>query len=256
LIQTTAAVTSNKEILPGAYLLWLATPRIAREAKPGQFVMVRCGEYPLPRPFSIHKVNEKGEIALFFAALKDGKGTQWLAACKAGDELSLVGPLGNGFQVATESRRLLLVAGGMGIAPLLFLAEEPLKRGIPVDLLYGAAFKNPNMADYCNRKGIKLFEATEDGSAGYHGLVTDLIPEHTGGVDQVFACGPAPMYRAMARLPELKNIPVQVSLEVRMACGLGACLGCTIGTKSGLKRVCKDGPVFNLNEIVWEEVRC
>jgi dihydroorotate dehydrogenase electron transfer subunit len=250
LIPTTAAIASNKEILPGAHLLWLEAPQIAREARAGQFVMVRCGGYPLPRPFSLHRINEKGEIALYFAVLPDGKGTKWLAARKTPEAVSLLGPLGNGFQVAPQSRRLLLVAGGMGIAPLLFLAEDALKKGISVNLLYGAAFKNPYIVEICEKRGIKLLEATEDGSAGYRGLVTDLISEHTGGADQVFACGPAPMYRAMVQMPELKNIPVQVSLEVRMACGLGACLGCTIGTKSGLKQVCKDGPVFNLNEIV------
>jgi dihydroorotate dehydrogenase electron transfer subunit len=225
-------------------------------AKPGQFIMVRCGDNFLSRPFSIHQISAKGEVALYFAVLENGKGTRWLAERKVGEALTVLGPLGNGFQVMAQSPNLLLAAGGMGIAPLLFLAEDAQRKGLSVTLLYGAAWVNPYVEEACHTRGIKLLEVTEDGSAGHRGLVTDLIREYIGRADQVFACGPPPMYRAMAEMPELVHKPVQVSLEVRMACGIGACLGCTIRTKAGLKQVCKDGPVFNLNDIVWEEVKC
>jgi dihydroorotate dehydrogenase electron transfer subunit len=218
-------------------------------AKPGQFVMVRCGgESILPRPFSIHQMHAKGDMSLYFAVLEDGKGTSWLSERKIGDKVAILGPLGNWFHVAPESRNLLLVAGGMGIAPLLFLAEDACEKELSVTLLYGAAFKNPYPKV---SRGIKLIEATEDGSAGYHGMVTDLIPEYVDWADQLFACGPLPMYKTMAQMPTLKNKSVQLSLEVRMGCGLGVCYGCTIKTKSGLKQVCKDGPVFGLDDILW-----
>ena len=222
-------------------------------AKPGQFVMVRCGsECILPRPFSIHQMNVKGNLSLYFAVLEDGKGTGWLSERKIGDKVAILGPLGNGFSIRPEAHNLLLVAGGMGIAPLLFLAEDAFEKGLSVTLLYGTATDNPYTEVF---HGIKLIKATEDGSAGYHGMVTDLIPEYIGWANQVFACGPLPMYKTMAQMPELENRPVQVSLEIMMGCGLGVCYGCTIKTKSGLRQVCKDGPVFDLDDILWEEVR-
>lgn len=139
----------------------------------------------------------------------------------------------------------------MGIAPLYFLAEETLKRGDSVTLLYGTAIENPYPEV---SPGIKLVKATEDGSVGYHGMVTDLLSDYVNWADQVFACGPVPMYTTMTRMPDLKNKPVQISLEVRMGCGRGVCYGCTVKTKNGLKKVCQDGPVFNLEDILWDEL--
>lgn len=233
----------------------LRCPEIAREARPGQFVMVDCGpDCVLPRPFSVHRVIAKEDLALYFAVLEDGKGTEWLSLREVGDSVKIFGPLGNGFDIRPASHNLLLVAGGMGIAPLRFLAEETLKTGYSVALLYGAVKKNPSINNLVP-SGVKPVLATEDGTVGHHGLVTDLLPEYVDRADQIFACGPLAMYRDMAaKYPQLKKKSVQISLEVVMGCGRGVCYGCTVKTKKGLKKVCQDGPVFDLDDILWEEL--
>ena len=273
--QVSANVIKNEQILlelerPGArsilssWIIWLRCPEIAREAKPGQFVMVSCGEEcTLPRPFSIHQVNDKG-IALLFQVV--GKGTAWLSQRQTSDDVDIFGPLGNGFSIYPTSNNLLLVAGGIGIAPLRFLADEAVQQGKQTTLLLGASSAVrllPFPEDSSNHGlltdgilpwKINIAKVTDDGSEGYKGLVTDLIVDYIDRVDQIFACGPSPMYKTMAQMPELKDKPVQVSLEVGMACGLGVCYGCSIRTKTGLKQVCKDGPVFNLEDILWDEL--
>ena len=238
--------------MPGSHLIWLEAPSIASEASPGQFIMVRCGENTsVPRPLSVHRRNDS-EIALLFSVV--GKGTEWLSRCKAGNRLDIFGPLGNGFSVSPDSHNLLLVAGGMGIAPLLFLAEDTLKQGVSVRLLYGTAGINRYPEDNLP-SGINLVAATEDGTVGYRGMVTGLLPDYLDRADQVFACGPVAMYRDMLDShPQVAHKKVQVSLEVRMGCGRGICYGCTIKTKSGQKRVCEHGPVFDLNDILWDEL--
>jgi len=238
-----------------SWVTWLRCPEIAKEAKPGQFVMVCCGEECiLPRPFSIHQLNEKGDIALFFAVLENGKGTQWLSQRQKGDSVKLFGPLGNGFSVHPTSRNLLLVAGGWGIAPLFFLAQEAIRKAYSVTLLYGTA-DDKRYPERLMLSGIELVATTEDGTVGHRGMVTAFLPDFIDRADQVFACGPMPMYRDMAtKYPQLASKPVQVSLEVVMGCGRGVCYGCTLKTKSGLKQVCKDGPVFELKDILWNEL--
>jgi dihydroorotate dehydrogenase electron transfer subunit len=227
----------------------LKCPEIAHDALPGQFVMVQCGEETvLRRPLSIHQA-EGDRLALLYAVI--GTGTQWLTSRRPGEKIDLLGPLGNGFTVHPDSRNLLLIAGGMGIAPLYYLAEYAVRQGRVVNLLYGTA----NNDRYHVPSGVTEVAATEDGSVGYQGMITMLIPQYLDNTDQVFACGPLPMYRDMATMPELKNKPVQVSLEMRMGCGFGVCYSCTIRTTNGLKQVCKDGPVFELNEINWEEIK-
>lgn len=277
--QVKARVISNEQILPefrrqrgrsilGSYLIWLDCPEIVAEARPGQFVMVRCGgESVLPRPFSIHQVNEKGHLALLYAVLEDGKGTGWLARSKAGDTVEMFGPMGNGYSIPPTARHLLLLAGGIGIAPLYFLAQEALKKGRPVTLVYGTA--NKYGIDRTEDEalfppiplpdGIEVIDITEDGSSGKKGRVTDLVLEFVDKADQIFACGPLPMYRDMALRKHELGLdlkPVQVSLEVRMGCGRGVCYGCTVKTKRGLKLACQDGPVFDLDDILWDEPIC
>ena len=263
--QTLAKVINNIRILPElkrqhgkssseTRLIWLTCPEISQEAKPGQFVMVRCGAAnTLPRPFSVFRIYGKSDIAIFYTVWEGGKGTEWLAERRVGDTIEIFGPLGSGFAVNRNSRNLLLVAGGMGIAPLFFLAQEALCRMCSVTLLYGTAVRDR----YPIPPEIKTVPATEDGSVGYKGLVTDLIPQYINGIDQVFACGPMGMYRDMAQRNKQLGIEgksVQVSLEVRMACGVGVCFGCTLRTKHGLKQTCKDGPVFELADIIWDNL--
>ncbi len=260
--QVKAYVVANRRILPGgphygsraleSRIIQLHCPEIASEAKPGQFVMVRCGdECLLPRPFSIHQATDD-DISLFFAVLDGGKGTDWLSQRQANDTVELFGPLGNGFSIQSEAHNLLLVAGGMGLAPLSFLAQQATAKKHSVTLLLGAAV-SPLYPRKLLPGKIKLVTATEDGSAGRKGKATDIMPEFVGGADQVFACGPIGMYQTMAQMPELKNKPTQVSLEVGMGCGRGVCFSCTVKTKKGLKQVCQDGPVFALDDILWNE---
>jgi dihydroorotate dehydrogenase electron transfer subunit len=163
-----------------------------------------------------------------------------------------MGPLGSRFLVKPAAKNLLLVAGGIGIAPLAFLAEEASRLGKKVTLLQGAAqgasllYPRHQMPPKATVVGV-----SEDGSWEKKGLVTGWIDGYVDQADQVFACGPTPMYRAMSGMDCLKRKSVQVSLEERMACGVGACYGCTVKTRMGLRQVCQDGPVFDLADIVW-----
>ena len=270
--QNLAQVISNVEATPRVHLLWLESPEIAAAAKPGQFVMVDCGEdVLLRRPLSIHKADEaKGTLALLFAIV--GKGTNWLSQRKGGDKVDILGPSGNGFTVNPKAKNLLLIGGGLGIAPLAFLAETAAKDGRTVKLHHGVNTAGAILIDAISPQGtpvpissltaaakhsdtIKCTASTVDGSAYTKGLATVCLPGLAGWADQIFACGPMPMYKAMAKMPEIKEKAVQVSLEIVMGCGRGICYGCTIKTKKGLKEVCKDGPVFGMDDIIWEEMK-
>ena len=254
--QLKAPIISALEVIPETYLFRLEAPEIAAEAKPGQFVMVRCGKDTiLPRPLSIHSVDGI-QIALLFSVV--GKGTGWLSLKKKGDTLDIFGPLGNGYTINEKAKNLLLVAGGMGIAPLNFLADVGAGEGKKVTIIMGGRSGDcllpvtPPQSLF--NKGMlpanfQCVNATEDGSEGFKGLATQLIPHYMEGIDQVFACGPMAMYRTIAKMPELKGKAVQLSLEIMMGCGTGVCYGCAIKTKSGLKQVCKDGPVFEMGEV-------
>jgi len=281
--QVLGTVASNVEVMSGVYLMWIEAPDVALAAEPGQFVTVQCGELTLRRPFSLHQSrfhrdSGEGQIALLFKVT--GKGTLWLSQRKKGDKIDILGPLGKGFTIQREARNLLLVAGGIGIAPLAFLAQYASSEH-QITLIHGASTAAQLYAEPCQLTaitdhGIQYVPVTEDGSMGRRGKVTDILPDFLDWADQVYACGPVDMYKAMV-LPlsssplkreekaivgeglvpshNLKLKKCQVSLEVRMGCGFGACYGCTVNTKKGLKRVCCDGPVFELNDIIWQEVR-
>jgi dihydroorotate dehydrogenase electron transfer subunit len=251
--QVTACVTYSTQMMPGVFLIWVEAPEIAAGSRPGQFVTIRCGEGFVPllrRPLSIHRI-AGDKLALLFAVV--GKGTEWLSKCRAGDFLDLLGPLGNGFQIRKGSEKLLLVAGGIGVAPLIALADEAIANGLSVKLLAGAASAYQLYPQAIGSADV--IRVTEDGSVGEKGMVTDLLPSLAPWADQIFACGPIPMYRAMAQMHAyLGSKSVQVVLEQVMGCGVGACLGCAVATGRGTKMVCSDGPVFELREILWEEV--
>ncbi len=265
--QVLATIISNDEIISGGVarqdaptvlsgrLIWLHCPAITKEAKPGQFVMVRCDNLTLPRPFSIHQSNERGDLALLYAVLEGGKGTNWLSQRCAGDAVELFGPLGKGFSVPRRSSRLLLIAGGNGIAPLYFLAQDAVKRGHIVTMIYGTANASRYSENLLPAK-VKMIKVTEDGSIGRKGRATDIMREFINQTDQVFACGPMSMYKDMYKRRKrlLRDKPVQVSLEIMMGCGRGICYGCTVKTRQGLKAVCTDGPVFKLDDILWDEL--
>ena len=215
--------------------------------------MVRTSEGYDPllrRPFSIHRVaplSSPNQLALLFTVV--GRGTKWLAERGEGDMLDLLGPLGHGFEV--HSHKLLLVAGGIGIAPLVALAEKGIADGAQISLVLGAPKKAQLYPPHLLPAEAKLVVATEDGSVGRKGMVTDLLAELAPEADQIFACGPVSMYRSMASRGILDGKSVQVSMEVRMGCGFGGCYGCAIETKKGVKLVCQDGPVFDLKDIIW-----
>jgi dihydroorotate dehydrogenase electron transfer subunit len=265
--QIFCSVASNVEVMPGINLMWIETPDIVVAAQPGQFITVRCGDFTLRRPFSIHQVSSR-EIALLFKVA--GKGTLWLSQRQTGDRIDILGPLGKGFSIKPGARNLLLVAGGIGIAPLALLAQHASPQ-YQVTLIQGAsaaAQLYPFSSAGKKReelpplpKEVQFVPVTEDGSMGKKGMATDILPDFLDWADQVYACGPADMYKAMAEISRrakqnnLKLRKCQVSLEVRMGCGFGACYGCTINTKKGLKQVCRDGPVFELEDIIWQEVR-
>ncbi len=248
--QLLAPVISCSEIMPEVYLLWVEASPLANKALPGQFISVRCGEdVLLRRPLSIHKI-EGDYLALLFTVV--GQGTGWLSLRSKGDHIDLLGPLGNGFKVGEDISRIVLVAGGIGIAPLVHLADRAVADGHKVKMILGtktASQLHPEI------EGVEMIPITEDGSAGEMGIVTDLLPSLVGWADQIFACGPVPMYRSMAGMMSgLRYKPVQILLEEVMGCGVGACRGCAVPTRQGMKMVCQDGPVFDLREIIWEEM--
>ncbi len=267
--QSLCAITSNVEISPGIHLMWLEAPDIAATAKPGQFITVRCEGLVLRRPLSVHQA-DSSRIALLFKIV--GRGTNWLSQRQRGDKVDILGPLGNGFSLEPEARNLLLVAGGIGIAPLVFLAQRSSAQH-SLTLIHGASMASglyPLSSSQTKRSSllslpdsIRFIPVTEDGSMGKKGMVTDILPDFLDWADQGYACGPIDMYKTMlqqlhssslATSKERSNLKCQVSLEVRMGCGIGACYGCTINTRKGLKKVCHDGPVFELDDILWEEV--
>lgn len=240
-----------------SHLLRLRCPEIAQTARPGQFVMLDCDEeYSLRRPLSVHRVS--GDEVTFYFVAWQGHGTEWLSTRQPGAEVRLLGPLGNGFTFNAASQNLLLVSGGMGIAPLRFLAEDAIKMGKTVTYAVGVRSAGMLAPDDLTSLQATCALATEDGSGegAVKGLVTELLPDYIDDADQVFICGPLPMYRAIARERQrlLRDKPTQVSLEVRMGCGVGGCFSCSVRTVEGMRRVCKDGPVFNFDDIFWAEV--
>jgi len=250
--QIKARVNNIEEVMPRFFHAWLEAPQIAAAARPGQFLMVRCGdEVLLRRPLSVHRVSkDKKQIALLFTVF--GKGTKWLSEIKSGDFLDIIGPLGNSFNIK-PGKKLLLMAGGYGIAPLVFLAEEAMKAGCRVDLVQGVRTGALASPKEMMPEGAELTVMTEDASLGLKGRITDCPDRLVAEADQIFACGPMPMYRALTKMDNLKGKDVQTSLEIMMACGVNLCYGCTIKTKKGLKQVCSDGPVFDLDDILWDE---
>jgi len=254
--QEKAQILSNEEVMPGIHLIWVAVGHCATSSQPGQFLMARCDDSYrrlLRRPISIHSIRQDA-VALLFK--KVGEGTIWLSQRQKGESLDLLGPLGNGFHLDSKYRSLLLIAGGLGIAPLAGLANQAIASGRQVTLLMGANRADQLYPTHLLPSGLRIVMSTEDGSAGQKGLITDFISKYVSKADAVFTCGPVPMYKTLSRLTTeiCPDKPIQVSLETRMGCGLGGCFGCTIKTSAGMKRVCRDGPVFELKEIDWNWV--
>ena len=256
----TADIIKHYRVAPQYRVLEFAASELAAQAKPGQFVHVKCGSTHDPllrRPVSIHRVNRmQGTVSLLYRIV--GRGTELLSAKSQGEKLDVIGPLGNGFQLPPQRSSAAVIAGGIGIAPLFFLLSELVGRGCHPVVFFGARSGNDLLlTEEITALGVKLHTATDDGSRGHFGLVTDLLAGQITKFDCLYACGPLPMMKQVAQMGERNAIPTQVSLEERMGCGVGACLACACKIKtaggSTYKRVCTDGPVFKAEEVAWDE---
>lgn len=246
-----ACVVRQEEIATDIYSMWLKTDKIAAQAKPGQFVSVYCNEGSrlLPRPISICEIDKtEGFIRLVYRIA--GKGTEEFAGFHAGTQVKVVGPLGNGFTL--KDKKAFLIGGGIGIPPMLELAKN-----LDCEKQIIAGYRNHELflADEFEKYG-KVYIATEDGSVGTKGNVLDSIRENGLDADIIYACGPTPMLRALKAYAAENGIECWISMEERMACGIGACLACVCKSKEKdahsnvkNKRVCKEGPVFRAEEV-------
>ncbi len=256
-----AQVVAHGQVGPGIYLLGLLAPEIRNSARPGQFCMIDpkapgASDPLLRRPLSIHRVGPKGLLIFLYKVV--GKGTALLAQLRPGEEVKVLGPIGNGFNV-DETRPGLLVGGGMGVAPLVCLAES-WRGNHPQVVIFGGRTKGDLEYAFRCLDDVKarVLLITEDGTMGEKGLVTDLIPkalEILEGEPVIYSCGPWPMMKAVYKIARKHQLACQVSLEAHMACGIGLCLGCAVkragGADSGYLHVCKEGPVFRAEEVEW-----
>lgn len=256
-----AEIFSNLNLTGDYFLMSMNVPDNYVEARPGQFVMLRADlrETPLlSRPFSIYSISGgEGAVACLLLYRVVGNTTRLLSRKKPGDFVYVLGPLGRGFDTSGDFEKSVLVAGGTGIAPISFLSELLMKSGSQdVSFYYGAKSAKDLLGlerlekQYAGRLDLKI--CTEDCSRGEAGVVTALLQRDLGSLSagaRVFACGPAPMLRSLKTLLSGARVPVQVSIEEKMACGIGACLACAVRTESGYVRVCTEGPVFDLDKV-------
>ena len=246
-----ALIDSQSLIGPDTYSLQLKAPHIASYATPGQFVMVYLnkGELLLPRPISLCDVDiDTGIIHLVYVVV--GKGTHVMSQWQAGETVRVMGPLGNGFVVAGQ-QTVALVGGGMGVPPLLYLLKQLAERGIKADAYLGFR-QESTLPDLFAPLATNLHIATDDGSMGQQGTVMDLLTENAKTYDTIYSCGPIPMLKSLAAYAKTANIPCQVALEERMACGIGACKSCVVRILVGYSLCCMYGPVFDSQEVNWD----
>ena len=278
-----AELVESREILPGQWLQAYHAPDLTSGARAGQFVHIRAGDLSglvLRRPFSLNTTDAaSGIVTIHFRVI--GRGTEWFARLRTGDAVDMLGPLGRPFEVDPRSRHVLLIAGGLGMAGVRMLADQAIRDGRQVTLLFGAASAREVYPSSLLPDEVEYVVATDDGSLGHHGLVTDLVPEYEAWADQAFACGPTAMLAALARQAAgrrqrlgvaslgrkrgagkadptgspaaRRKAFLQVSMEQNMGCAVGACLGCVVMGAGGVpQRVCREGPVFAAEELAWE----
>ena len=251
-----AVVHSQEQLADGIYSMWINT-EAAKDAKPGQFISMYTidGSKLLPRPISICEIDkENGRLRVVYRVTGPKTGTEEFSKLKAGDIIPVIGPLGNGFPYEkAEGKKVFLMGGGIGVPPILELAKQMNceKKQIVVGYRDAQTF----LKEEFEQNG-ELYISTEDGSVGTKGNVMDAIRENDLEADAIYACGPTPMLRAIKQYAEENGIECYISLEERMACGIGACLACVCKSKEkdahsnvNNKRICKDGPVFLSTEV-------
>ena len=270
-LQTDGIVVKNERIKPLYFLLTIFCPPIANEIKTGQFIMLKVSDNSSPllrRPFSVYKCylashpEKKKRGCLLILYKKVGKGTQKMTEFKKGQKVNVIGPLGNGFSLPPlpSSSHIILIGGGVGIVSLYSLAEVLGSHNLFVFI--GGKTKDDILCeeDFKKLNASKIFIATEDGSLGYEGTVINLFLSQKKIFKKresqyIYSCGPVEMLKELAREVKFKGVVCQASLEARMGCGFGACWGCVVKTNdlnTPYQRICKEGPVFNLKDIVWE----
>ena len=257
-----ACVLLNENVGPALYVLTLKAPRLASAIAPGQFVHMQIAgmdDHILRRPFSIYARNVSlGTIEILYQVV--GYGTDVMTRLSSGQSVSLIGPCGRGWQPPDECQRALLVGGGVGAAPLFLLAESFKERGVPYEVVLGAQTADGLVTHdrYASLLERKPRASTDDGSFGFAGFCTPLVEaalaeaaEEGHPFDYLAVCGPEPLMRLASAMGLEAGILTEVSLERRMACGIGACLSCVAQTTFGPMRVCSYGPVFDASEVVW-----
>jgi len=235
----------------GICTMSLKAPGIARNAAPGQFVMVYLDNeaHLLPRPISLFDVDKtNGVITLVYAIV--GVGTKIMSEWPVGHMFKMLGALGTGFDIENSGKKAALIGGGIGTPPLFFLAKELNHKGVETDVYMGFRQTPPGFAQCFDTLSNNITIVTEDGSCKNKGYVTSFLPSNPA-YDIIYTCGPIPMLMAVAEYAHFHNIPCQVSVEERMACGLGACKGCVVKTRSGYQLCCAEGPVFDSKEVIW-----
>jgi dihydroorotate dehydrogenase electron transfer subunit len=248
----TGRIASTERLFASTYLTWFEAPALVAGASPGRFLMFRLldGSDPLlPRPMSYHRIRPDGQVGILYQAR--GRVTSMLSQQPAGTEVLLWGPLGRGFSVRPAAQNVLLVAGGMGVAPLAWLAEEAVAKGKNVTFVVGARDASMLPPSHLLPRQANVFITTDDGSAGRKAVASQVFEENLPWADQVFACGPHAMYESMASIVRRLRLrtSVQVLLETPMACGMGLCYGCAVETRRGMRQVCHDGPRFELRDV-------
>lgn len=241
-------IPSNKSIASNIYEMKVCScePGFDFKGNPGQFYMLRGWEVLDPflsRPISIADISD-GTMTFIYEA--KGKGTDIFSRLKKGDVLELLGPLGSGFDLNLKGK-VALVAGGIGMAPLIYMMKQ-----LKVNVDFYCGFRDEvYYLDEIKEHADNIYITTEDGSVGHKGFVTELfVPDK---YDMVLTCGPTPMMKKVVEMCENKNIPVRISMESIMACGIGTCLSCTVETTSGMERICKEGPVFSGKEVIFND---
>ena len=260
-IQEACRILDHQSLTPNTFKLTLISNYLSAHAKAGQFAMVKIDNSQDPllrRPLSFHQIKpEHKTVEIVYEVV--GRGTALLSQRKIGDNVDLIGPLGNGFDLTGGEKFSLIVGGGIGIAPMYALAKTLAAHGKTVVTVIGARDRARLIAMNDFKAAGDVFTCTNDGSCGTKALLADRlnaileneIPNSQHSATAIYACGPTVVLKLIAELAAQRGINCQLSLEEKMACGIGACLGCVVNTNKGFKKVCSDGPVFNAKELLW-----